>query len=218
MQADRPTVESVNRLLPQTQCTRCGYEGCLPYAQALVEDRADLNRCPPGGERVIQDLADHLGRKPMRLNPDCGEEGPRRVARIDPQRCIGCVQCLLVCPVDAIAGAPKRLHAVIEPYCSGCDLCVPRCPVDCIEMVVGEGALSVWTPQDAEAARLRHHRRARRLATAQSGTRGDNPTRAPEAAADGTRKQAILQAAILRARERAQAGDRALPAKRGAGS
>ncbi|HEX4329483.1 MAG TPA: (Fe-S)-binding protein, partial [Burkholderiales bacterium] len=28
-------VEHIDALLPQTQCTRCGYSGCMPYAQAV---------------------------------------------------------------------------------------------------------------------------------------------------------------------------------------
>ena len=28
--------QEIDALLPQTQCTRCGYAGCSPYAQALV--------------------------------------------------------------------------------------------------------------------------------------------------------------------------------------
>ena len=30
------TVDAIDALLPQTQCTECGYPGCRPYAQALA--------------------------------------------------------------------------------------------------------------------------------------------------------------------------------------
>ena len=34
------SVDVIDALLPQTQCTRCGYNGCLPYAQALARGKA----------------------------------------------------------------------------------------------------------------------------------------------------------------------------------
>jgi len=37
----------IDALLPQTQCTRCGYAGCRPYAEALAGGLAELNQCPP---------------------------------------------------------------------------------------------------------------------------------------------------------------------------
>ncbi|HET9762145.1 MAG TPA: (Fe-S)-binding protein, partial [Casimicrobiaceae bacterium] len=29
------TADRIDALLPQTQCTRCGYAGCRPYAEAI---------------------------------------------------------------------------------------------------------------------------------------------------------------------------------------
>ena len=61
-----------------------------------------------------------------------GVEGPRRLAVIDEQWCIGCTLCIKACPVDCIVGAPKLMHTVIPELCTGCELCIPACPVDCI--------------------------------------------------------------------------------------
>ncbi len=124
----------IDARLPQTQCTRCGYAGCAPYAAAIAAGEAEIDRCPPGGVATIAALAQLLGRAPLPLNPACGAEGPPRVAVIDEARCIGCAKCLAPCPVDAIVGAPKHLHAVLEERCTGCELCLPPCPVDCIVM------------------------------------------------------------------------------------
>ncbi|HUY84434.1 MAG TPA: RnfABCDGE type electron transport complex subunit B [Steroidobacteraceae bacterium] len=124
----------IDARLPQTQCTRCGYPGCAPYAAAIASGEADIDRCPPGGGATIAALATLLGRAPPPLNPACGVEGPPRVAFVDEALCIGCAKCLAPCPVDAIVGAPRYLHAVIEELCTGCELCVAPCPVDCIEM------------------------------------------------------------------------------------
>jgi electron transport complex protein RnfB len=127
-------VARIDALLPQTQCTRCGYPGCRPYAAAIAVGAAEINQCPPGGAATIQVLAQFLGRDAMPLNPANGVESPPRVAWIDEARCIGCARCLPPCPVDAIVGAAKYMHTVLAERCTGCELCIAPCPVDCIEM------------------------------------------------------------------------------------
>jgi electron transport complex protein RnfB len=131
------SADRIDALLPQTQCTRCGYPGCSPYASAIARGDADINQCPPGGAATIRALAEMLGREPRPLNPANGVEAPPVVAWIDEERCIGCGRCLAPCPVDAIVGAPKYLHTVIADRCTGCELCLPPCPVDCIEIRPG---------------------------------------------------------------------------------
>jgi electron transport complex protein RnfB len=127
-------VARIDALLPQTQCTRCGYPGCRPYAEAIADGEAEINQCPPGGSDTIRALASLLGRPFLTLNPANGVEAAPQVAWIDEERCIGCARCLPPCPVDAIVGASKHLHTVIAAHCTGCELCLPPCPVDCIEM------------------------------------------------------------------------------------
>ena len=105
--------DDIDALLPQTQCTRCGYSGCRPYAEAIAAGAADINQCPPGGVATIAALAKLLERPAPPLNPANGIEGPPLVAQIDEDACIGCARCLPPCPVDAILGAPKRMHTVI---------------------------------------------------------------------------------------------------------
>jgi electron transport complex protein RnfB len=124
----------IDALLPQTQCTRCGYAGCRPYALAIAEDGAPINRCPPGGTPTLIALASLLGRAPGTLDTSCGNPGDPGVAWIDAEACIGCARCLPPCPVDAIIGAPRYLHTVQTARCTGCELCVASCPVDCIRI------------------------------------------------------------------------------------
>jgi Na+-translocating ferredoxin:NAD+ oxidoreductase subunit B len=124
----------IDALLPQTQCTRCGYAGCTPYAEAIANGEAQINQCPPGGAATIDALAQLLNRPALPLNPANGVESPPRIAWIDEARCIGCARCLAPCPVDAIVGAQKYMHTVLADRCTGCELCLPPCPVDCIEM------------------------------------------------------------------------------------
>ena len=142
MRPDEGTVDAsraarIDALLPQTQCTRCGYPACSPYAAAIDRGEADINQCPPGGAATIRALAALLGREFKPLNPVNGVESPPSIAWIDEERCIGCARCLAPCPVDAIVGASKFLHTVIMDRCTGCELCLPPCPVDCIEMRPG---------------------------------------------------------------------------------
>ncbi|MEJ0007376.1 MAG: RnfABCDGE type electron transport complex subunit B [Steroidobacteraceae bacterium] len=127
-------VNAIDALLPQTQCTRCGYPGCLPYATAIAQG-TPINQCPPGGAATIEALAKLLGREVLPLNPDNGAAAPPRVAVIDEARCIGCAKCLPPCPVDAIIGGSRFLHTVAAQLCTGCELCIAPCPVDCITMV-----------------------------------------------------------------------------------
>lgn len=152
--------DRIDGLLPQTQCTKCGYDGCRPYARAIAAGEADINRCPPGDEEGVRALAALLDRPAPALDLSRGQPGPLMVAVVDEAHCIGCTLCIDACPVDAIVGAAKRMHTVVDELCTGCDLCVAPCPVDCIAMVpAGRG----WTAEDAVRARDRHERRARRL-------------------------------------------------------
>jgi electron transport complex protein RnfB len=154
-------VDRLDDLLPQTQCRRCGYAGCRPYAEALAAGEADINRCPPGGAQTINALAYLLERKPKPLDPECGTVEPGIVAVIDEDECIGCTKCIQACPVDAILGAAKHMHTVIEAECTGCELCIEPCPVDCIDMRSGAGG--PWGRAKANHARARYRARNQRL-------------------------------------------------------
>ena len=193
MDALSELADRIDALLPQTQCRRCGYAGCRPYAEAIAAGDADINRCPPGGSATLDALAGLLGRAAPPLDTSRGMPGPLRVARIDEDACIGCTLCIAACPVDAIIGAQKRMHAMLTSLCSGCELCVAPCPVDCIEMIP---AGRDWTAADATAARERFERRRERLATASIGARRDAEVR---------KRKAAIADAFERARARRRA-------------
>jgi Na+-translocating ferredoxin:NAD+ oxidoreductase subunit B len=195
--------DRIDALLPQTQCTRCGYPACRPYADAIAKGEADINQCPPGGEAGIRALAALLGRNTKPLNPANGVERPRHVALIDEARCIGCTLCIQACPVDAIVGAPKLMHTVVTALCSGCDLCVAPCPVDCIDMIPATGAEAIWDRVRADAARERFEQRNLRLERERGERTERLAQRALEASPSGPqaqKKRAVIQAAIERAR------------------
>jgi len=159
--------DRIEDLLPQTQCTKCGYDGCRPYAEAVASGAACHNQCPPGGLEGVARLAALLGKPVLPVSVEHGRERPRPVAVIEENLCIGCTLCLQACPVDAIVGAPKQMHTVIAELCTGCDLCVAPCPVDCIAMVAVTGNATgwdAWTQDQADAARARHDRHLARIA------------------------------------------------------
>ncbi len=132
---DDKIVDAIEALLPRIQCAQCGYPGCRPYAEALAAGRAPINRCPPGGEAVIANLAQLLGGETIPLDTSVGRASMDQVALIDESICIGCNLCARACPVDAIAGVPQYMHTIIRSHCTGCELCLPPCPVDCIDLV-----------------------------------------------------------------------------------
>ncbi len=131
-----PIVDQIDALLPQQQCGKCTFPGCRPYAEAMANEEAEINQCPPGGETTMLALAELLDREPKPIdgNDDDLEENISLVAIIDENTCIGCTLCIQACPVDAILGAAKHMHTVIAKECTGCELCLPPCPVDCITM------------------------------------------------------------------------------------
>ncbi len=209
---ENPLAEQLNELLPQTQCTRCGFPSCRDYASALAAEETALNRCPPGGKAGISALAEVLDLPELPLDPECGIEGPRLMAWIDPAECIGCTKCILACPTDAIIGGPRRMHTILPALCTGCELCVPPCPVDCIALTDSPDT-SPWDQSRANAARRQFEQRNARR---DDDKRRDHDRFGQEASAklaspeknglqNETRKTSIIEAAIARAKERREA-------------
>jgi electron transport complex protein RnfB len=203
--------QRLDALLPQTQCTRCGYPDCHSYADALATGEAKLNQCPPGGAEGIRRLARELGQPELPLDPAFGDEAPRRIVYIEEATCIGCTLCIQACPVDAIVGAPKRMHAVIEADCTGCELCLPVCPMDCMALEdasAGATGWAAWSTAQADTARTRYAardaRHSRDAREEDERLNAKHPPAAEQAAAEDP-KRAAIAAALARSRLRAKA-------------
>ena len=211
------TAAAILALLPQTQCTRCGYPDCAGYAEAVAAGLAEINQCPPGGQAGVERLAALTGRPITPLNPLHGTEGPRHMAVIDENWCIGCTLCIKVCPTDAILGSNKRMHSVLEPYCTGCALCLPVCPVDCITLEnvsPNSSGWAAWSQPLADLARERYSFHSERSRRDKAETDKKLEDKAREVLADLpahsqhtdpavlAQKRAVIEAALARARER----------------
>jgi electron transport complex protein RnfB len=82
------TADDIDALLPQTQCTRCGFAGCSPYAQAIVRGEAEVKCLPPCPVDAII--------------------GARQLTHtIVAALCTGCELCVAPCPVDCIVMMPR---------------------------------------------------------------------------------------------------------------
>lgn len=214
---DITLADRIDQLLPQTQCTKCGYPSCHDYAHAIADQKASYNQCPPGGAEGIRRIASLLGQAEIPLNPANGQERERPVALIEEQHCIGCTLCIQACPVDAIVGAPKQMHTVIAELCTGCDLCLPPCPVDCIVMLPvtpGKTGWAAWSQTEADQSRSSYLTRQQRLkrekydneqrlaakAVAKLAALEQEAAASEEEQRSQDRKKAIIAAAIERAR------------------
>lgn len=153
-------IQSIDALLPQTQCGLCGHrDGCLPYAQSIVEGE-NANKCVPGGQPVADALATLLNRTKLPAEksvwPIQADGRPQRMkAVIREDECIGCTKCISACPVDAIIGSGKLMHTVLTELCTGCELCIPPCPVDCIDLVEDQQPLATDAKRITEQDDLR---------------------------------------------------------------
>lgn len=191
--------EQIDAILPQTQCGLCTYNGCMPYAEALVQKKAAINLCPPGGVPGLLEIAKLVGEDPTPYIAEMEQTAkPKMVAVIRENECIGCAKCIKACPVDAILGSGKLMHTVIADECTGCELCVAPCPVDCIDMVI----LAVQDEMPGESKqsqyRMRYRAREERLEREQVERESQRVVVSQDKVIED--RKAYIQAAVMRAK------------------
>ncbi len=154
-----PKIHQIHEVLPGVNCGACGFPGCGPFAENVVNGKADYNGCPVGGQEVAEDIAEILG-----IESETSEE---KVARVMCQGgivetakkavyegiktctaatlinkgekfceygCIGYGDCVEACQFDAMYMNNNGLPVVIEDKCVGCGKCVEACPQGIMEM------------------------------------------------------------------------------------
>lgn len=176
-----------------------------------------INKCPPGGDETIAQLADLLAVPRLALDTERGA-APAQVAFIREAECIGCTKCIQACPVDAIVGAAKLMHTVIIDECTGCDLCIAPCPVDCIDM--HPLPLATVTPivgglaptPELQQARLKKRTHARlRFESRNARLHREQQARVAERLARSKRAESIRDTVVGSTVKRVQANNPATP-------
>jgi electron transport complex protein RnfB len=195
------TVDEIDQLLPQTQCGLCEYDGCRPYAEAMINSGEAINRCPPGGVETLVKLGEALGINPSPYIEEVQDKAkPDAIVSIREDECIGCTKCIQACPTDAILGAAKLMHTIITDACTGCELCIEPCPVDCIDII----ELPIRSEEDKQTYatqwRNRYNQRNERLVRLKELAKNKHqrakllPSSEGKAEAINARKSAILEA------------------------
>lgn len=148
-----PRIEKVEDMLPHANCGACGYPGCRPFADALVQGNSLPGKCTVSTDDGRQAIAEFLG-------VDLGAE-EKQVARLACAGgtnvainraqyvgiescqaatlvsgggkgcfwgCLGHGDCEVVCDFDAISMNEHGLPMVDLEKCTACGDCVEICP------------------------------------------------------------------------------------------
>ncbi len=156
-----PRIDQVEDLLPGANCGGCGLAGCRALAEAIVrEERLEGFYCPPGGNQVMQEIAEALGweageQTPMIAVVRCSGSRELSPPKVNyegamtcafahnlftgeggcPYGCLGCGDCMRACQFDAMyMDRQTGLPVILDDKCVACEACVKECPRDIIEM------------------------------------------------------------------------------------
>lgn len=148
-----PRIDDVEELLPSANCGACGYPGCRPFAEALVQGETSPARCSVSDDAGRERIAAYLGvavgaavRRVARLACAGGANVARQRARYRGLSscaaaatvagggkgcfwgCLGVGDCEVACDFDAISMNAHGLPVVDEEKCTACGDCVDACP------------------------------------------------------------------------------------------
>ena len=150
-----PRIDVVDDMLPKANCGACGYPGCRPFAEALVEGKVLPGKCTVSSEEGRTAIADYLGvslgqeeKQVARLACAGGTNVARNKAQYQGLAsckaaslvsggakgcfwgCLGFGDCEVVCDFDAIKMDKHGLPIVDTEKCTACGDCVEVCPKD----------------------------------------------------------------------------------------
>ncbi len=148
-----PKIEQILDELPGVNCGGCGYPGCSGYAEAVVKSGAEMTLCAPGGNEVVEKIAEILGVEAVSKDAQVAvvqcqgdnEKAPKRFEYdgvLDCNAaniimggdkgcvygCLGLGSCVNACPFDAMEMRDNGLPYVFEDKCTACGMCVAACP------------------------------------------------------------------------------------------
>ena len=150
------------KALPQLQCKKCTYKDCESYADAIIKENEDLDKCEPGSIHTQNQLVEIVNGSNDKVFVN--EIRNYQIASIETYECIGCTICMKVCPTDAIIGAKHKLHFVIDDLCNGCELCISECPVDCMSMTINPKRESwFWPSEQVDLSRQAYEGKKKRI-------------------------------------------------------
>lgn len=155
-----PRIGQVQECLPGANCGGCGFPGCGGLAKAIVEGKAPVNKCAPGGAAAAAKIAAVMGVVAEEKEPEvafvkCGgtcEKAQNKYeydgiddcimasqlagnsSKACAYGCMGLGSCVKACQFGAIK--IENGVAVIDPeVCVACGKCVSTCPKHIIEIV-----------------------------------------------------------------------------------
>lgn len=175
-----PRIETVEGMLPATNCGACGEPGCRAFAEALVAGRAEPGGCTVSSPDGVAAIAEFLGvdageqvKRVARLHCAGGRAQAHQVAAYDGFEsckaahlvsaggkgcswgCLGLGDCDRACDFDAITMNANGLPVVTVDACTACGDCVVACPRDLFEILPVDRPLLVQcrVPLAGEEAR-----------------------------------------------------------------
>lgn len=156
-----PIIDEVEQLLPGANCGGCGFAGCRQLAEKCVVDKnLEENKCPVGGNEVMQKIAAKLGLEAQESSPkivvvrckgyvcnrvkttkydgvkSCIMQANQYGGETDcSYGCLGMGDCVAACNFGAISINEETGIPVIDhSKCTTCGACVKACPKFVLEM------------------------------------------------------------------------------------
>ncbi|MDM7934620.1 MAG: (Fe-S)-binding protein [Methanothrix sp.] len=97
-------------LLPRTNCKRCGLPTCMAFAVGLLNREKKIEECLP----LIEEPKYEAKLKRLREVMAPLEKASETGLIIHPERCYGCGNCVVACPVN-VAAEPTRCAIGLGP-------------------------------------------------------------------------------------------------------
>lgn len=152
-------IEQISKLLPGANCGGCGYAGCGAFAEAIVNNGAELTRCAASNDAIIEKIAQIVGKRAVSSEKKVACvmcKGTNTCAgnkyeyhgisscnaavklgggqKICDYGCLGFGTCVTECRFNAIS--VKDGVAVVNSHkCTGCGMCANACPKNIISLI-----------------------------------------------------------------------------------